>query len=174
VLHRIGQYRALSRADRQSLRRAFIWLVIADMVLRAKRFQRLGQWLEAPAEGHVDAQALRRAEAYAHWLDVAARHHVVRARCLHRSLALQHWLRREGLPSRLQIGVRRDGRVLRAHAWVELGGHSVNDSPAAVDVFTPLARPAASLAHAAGAGVSKLAPATRVSVLQGYERKINV
>jgi hypothetical protein len=83
---------------------------------------------------------------------------------LQRSLVLNYWLRREGLPSELRIGVRKDGDALKAHAWVELGRHVVNDPVAAVAAFTPLAgsgglrppesrEPIATLAvQAAGAG----------------------
>jgi hypothetical protein len=166
VLHKIGQYRALNRADRHSLRRAFIWLVIADVVLHARRFHNLDRWLDAPAAGSVDPEALRQAEHHAYWLGVAARHYFVRARCLHRSLALQHWLRREGLSSRLRIGVRTEGRVLHAHAWVELGGFTVNDSSAAVAAFTPLARPEVRLVHWAEAGALGVVPAAERDVLQ--------
>jgi hypothetical protein len=85
-------------------------------------------------------EELYRARRYAYWLNIASRHHVVRARCLHRSLVLHHWLRRERMPSDLRIGVRKDNGTLKAHAWVELGGRVVSDSPSAVAAFRLLAR----------------------------------
>jgi hypothetical protein len=63
---------------------------------------------------------------------------VIPAHCLHRSLTLHHWLRGEGLPSTLQVGVRKDGDALRAHAWIELGGAAVDDEPASVAAFSRL------------------------------------
>jgi len=51
---------------------------------------------------------------------------------------LHHWLRGEGLPSELRIGVRKEHGALKAHAWVELGDHVVNDRPSAVEEFTVL------------------------------------
>jgi hypothetical protein len=72
---------------------------------------------------------------------VAARSHVVEARCLHQSLALHAWLRRERLPSELRIGVRKSYDELIAHAWIELGGQVVNDGPDRVAEFSPLATP---------------------------------
>jgi len=50
--------------------------------------------------------------------------------CLPRSLALQHMLLRQGWPSRLRIGVRRDADgALVAHAWVEaLDGEPIGES----------------------------------------------
>jgi hypothetical protein len=79
-----------------------------------------------------------RAERYAHWLAVASRHHVVRARCLHRSLVLHHWLCQEGVPNQLCIGVRKEGCAMRAHAWVEIDGIAVSEHPAALATFVPL------------------------------------
>jgi hypothetical protein len=87
----------------------------------------------------VDEGALGRAERYARSIETAARYHPVRARCLHRALVLHRWLRREGLPSELRIGVRKVGGALNAHAWVEVGGTAVGDHPAALAPFTPLA-----------------------------------
>jgi hypothetical protein len=87
----------------------------------------------------VDEGALGRAERYARSIEAAARYHPVRARCLHRALVLHRWLRREGLPSELRIGVRKLGGALNAHAWVEVGGAVVGDHPAALAQFTPLA-----------------------------------
>jgi len=88
----------------------------------------------------VGADHFRRANEYARYLEIAARYHPVRARCLHRALALHEWLRREGLPSDLRLGVRRDADELKAHAWVELAGRLVRDGPAEIAEFTPLER----------------------------------
>jgi len=80
-------------------------------------------------------------------------------------LALHQWLREEGLPSELRIGVRKDDGELRAHAWVELGGLVVNDGAGAVAAFTPLRSLAsiASVVRASGDG-SLIAGATRIDV----------
>jgi hypothetical protein len=86
----------------------------------------------------VRLESLRRARRYARWVDVAARHHIVGMHCLQRSLALHQWLRSNGLPSELRIGVRREGPALRAHAWVELGGYPLNEQPSALSLFTPI------------------------------------
>jgi len=68
----------------------------------------------------------------------AAHYGLFRPRCLVRSLALQRMLRRRGVhTSTLRIGVRWDGGTLAAHAWVELGGQVLGDSPAYVSQFTP-------------------------------------
>jgi hypothetical protein len=58
--------------------------------------------------------------------------------CLYRSLALHARLRREGMPSRLEIGVAKGDGDLRSHAWVELDGQLVNDTRSAVSAFVPI------------------------------------
>lgn len=47
--------------------------------------------------------------------------------CLQRSAALVYLLRRQQLPARLVIGYRPS--PFSAHAWVELAGRVINDSP---------------------------------------------
>ena len=61
------------------------------------------------------------------WIKTAASHPFPWAKCLQRSLALCLWLERLGFRGELKIGVRKDGEILRAHAWVELSGWVLND-----------------------------------------------
>ncbi len=149
----VGRFLSLDNADQRLLLRAIVWLAGVDVALRFARYrQRMD--LARPGGILLDyvpaAEELDRALRYAHWIDIAARHHVVRARCLHRSLVLHHWLCRDGLPSDLRIGVRKKAGLLQAHAWVELGGRILSDSPLAVATFSRLAP--------AGDTVSSLAP----------------
>ena len=131
----------LPAADRRILAHALVDLIVVDVGLRVRGFQRLveGAHRTAPTPKHaVEPRDMGRACRYAAWLQIASRHHFIRGQCLHRSLVLHRWLRREGLPSELRIGVRKEGSELKAHAWVELGGQAVNDAPAAVAAFIPL------------------------------------
>lgn len=110
--------------------RAWVSLVRVDHDLRTRGFHDVVQQLESKAlpEGtSIDTRELRRARRYARRIDDAARFHVVRARCLHRSLVLHTWLRNEELPSELRIGVRKSDEHLGAHAWVEMDRFVVND-----------------------------------------------
>jgi hypothetical protein len=134
----------LTPADAWLVARACLWLGLVDLGLRLGGFQWVVRRAEAPGRPRdhtLPIERWQRAQRYAFWIAVVARHHPARARCLQRSLVLHRWLRQEGLPSYLRIGVRKDGSALRAHAWVELDGYVVNDLPAAVAAFQPL-RPA--------------------------------
>ena len=121
------------------LRRAYIALAVAELGLRIRGCRRLLERVPAARRSSVSDEDRRRAARYAQWLEVAARHHPVRARCLHRWLARHSWLRWEGLPSVLRIGVRKEAGVLRGHAWVELGGQVINDELDQVAGFALLA-----------------------------------
>jgi hypothetical protein len=49
--------------------------------------------------------------------------------CLERSLTLWWLLRREGIEGELHFGARKSESRFEAHAWVELRGIVLNDSP---------------------------------------------
>jgi hypothetical protein len=124
--------------------RAFVWLALVDLALRVAGLKRLIDF--APSASSVPVQRLPgHLPLYVAALDAAANRHFVRAHCLHKSIALHFWLRREGLPSELRIGVRKDNGDFRAHAWVTLGDHVINDDPRAVRDFKPL--PISAVAH---------------------------
>ena len=69
-------------------------------------------------------------------IDLAAAFFPGRARCLERSIALHvclHWC---GAPTVLRLGVQ--PYPFSAHAWVELDGEPVGDSPDSIALFRPL------------------------------------
>jgi hypothetical protein len=173
VLYYVRRYLALERADRRLLARAFVWLAAMDIALRVAGFRQIVQRQRRAAlpEDSVSPEALGRAERYAHWLEVASRRHVVRARCLHRSLVLHRWLCQDGLPHQLRIGVRKEGGVLHAHAWVEIGGHAVNELPSTLAAFVPLANPHALRVSSDHSGHAIAAPAAGIGIWQRQEQK---
>ena len=141
VTRSLRQFLALSGSERALFIRAYVDLGLIDVALRIFGFWRVvgrAQPVPPGVGSTVDSDDTRRADRYARWLSLASRHHVVPARCLHRSLVLHYWLRHDGLPSELRIGVRKEGGALKAHAWVELGGKVVNDQPDAIAPFAPL------------------------------------
>lgn len=120
---------------------AYLALLRVDLLLRLRGFRnvaRLDRQPEDDSSLDLTRAQRERVARYVRWIRVAAQYHVVRARCLHRSLALHQVLLREGLPAQLRIGVRLQASELQAHAWVELGGIVVNDSREHVARFAPL------------------------------------
>ena len=71
-----------------------------------------------------------------HRVDLAAAFFPGRARCLERSLALYVCLQWCGAPTTLRLGVQ--PYPFAAHAWVELDGAPIGDSPDSVALFAPL------------------------------------
>jgi len=143
---RIRRAFTLTPAELHLLIRAFLALAMMDVRLRVNGFQpTLARVERMPRHKPVTAAEFARAQRYARWIAVAARFHVVPARCLHRSLTLHGWLRREGLQSELRIGVRQANEQLLAHAWVELDGRPADELPERTALFTPLAHADGSL-----------------------------
>jgi hypothetical protein len=81
-------------------------------------FAKLRQGVAALARPHS-----RRESGYSvdqlSWGVRAVSRYVPRASCLTQALVLHILLRREGLPSRIQVGVSKDSGLFEAHAWVE-------------------------------------------------------
>lgn len=80
------------------------------------------------------------AEALASAVERAATYGILKPTCLERAVALQKLLRRRGVDGgRVRVGVRWEGGEFYAHAWVELNGVILADSPARVGAFTSIA-----------------------------------
>jgi len=133
----------LRLADLQLVARAWSDLILIDRRLSHEGLDPLlvRIELEAAAPREVSREHLRLARRYARRIALAAHICPVGARCLHRSLVLHMWLRRQGLPSRLRFGVWKAEGDLRAHAWVELAGVPVNDDRRALQGISPMTSP---------------------------------
>lgn len=140
---------------------ALIWRASVDFFRVSQRLHHSGfrTLMESLNEMETcDATSLRprdirKARRFSRRIAIASRVSFPHVKCLHRSLVLHKWLRSEGLPSELRIGVRKHGDELRAHAWVELAGIAVNDEPQALVPFSIL-RP---LEHLDVAGTGSIA-----------------
>lgn len=114
--------------ERWLLLEALVGLPLVALALRVASLQRvlttLGWSLPRSLPDDDDARACRAASL----VDVAARRGLDPGNCLSRSVTLWWLLRRRGIANTLRIGVRREGPVLLAHAWVEHAGRPLNDS----------------------------------------------
>lgn len=102
---------------------------------------RLRAWLEGHSpQPAVSAtlETVTRARRLGRMVNAAARLSPYKANCLKRSLTLWWLLLRRGIASDIRIGVRM-GAGLEAHAWVEIAGSIVNDTPAFIGTFSPFA-----------------------------------
>ena len=140
---RLSRYQELTAPQRRVLW-ASLWLLpLFWLGLRCLGLQRWQAWLDRaplgthPPLGADDAAALGTA------VNIAAHHGVGPATCLTRSLLLRSILRRRGTDSDLRIGVQITDSRLVAHAWVEIAGQPINDTPDVATRFAAFDQPIA-------------------------------
>ena len=134
---KLRRWWALPAKERWLLVEAAILLPVTRAMLRSVGFVRTRRFFESPgvptAAREIDSESVGAAARIGWLVGVAARHAPFQVTCLPRSLVLCRLLRRRGLPARLRIGVRRSPADLVAHAWVEVGGHLI-DEPSSTPV----------------------------------------
>jgi hypothetical protein len=140
-LSRFAQFRNLSRAQKRVLIAAWLWLPVFWIGLRALGPTRFHSRLQRKpiVVQHASPMTQDEIRSFAETVNIAARHTPFPATCLSRSLLLSWLLRRHGVASELRIGVKLNAGTLLAHAWVECGGHPVNDRADIADEFHPFA-----------------------------------
>jgi len=79
------------------------------------------------AGGAAAALLSKAAAVTAHMVNAADRHGLVHPSCLAKSLTLWWLLGRQGIPSHLRIGIRKEKETFEAHAWVERDGTALNE-----------------------------------------------
>lgn len=130
------RFLALTPAERRAWRRAWWQLLRSDLALRWRPARTLSRALAAPAPGLRDGA--EGVESVARAVASAAAHHLGPMRCLPRAVALRELLEARGVGARVRIGVRRQGSLLAAHAWVEVGGRAVGEIEPLEERFLPL------------------------------------
>ena len=127
TLRNLSRFRKLTALERGFLVRALLLLPAIGLGLRMVGFGKVQTMLNT--FGAVDGRepapdaALKTALAAARMVSMAARRGFYRANCLPTSLALAHFLRRQGIAVDLRVGVRKVAGALEAHAWVEYQGY---------------------------------------------------
>lgn len=131
-LERLEKFARLSAAERAFLIRAWLRLLLIDLELRLFSFNRILERYQSrsPAVRTPYSRSDPIQVSRAAWLvEVAGRYSHVRTYCLEQALALHRLLKRIGIGTSLQIGVRRGEDVLRAHAWLEREGEIIYGPP---------------------------------------------
>lgn len=125
----ISRWRRFPAAERRFLLRAWLWLLLFDLALRALPF-RIAQRLASHRSKRVRPSPLR-PRRMAQLVAAAGRNHLHPMTCLRQTLTLQRLLGRQGVASTLRIGVRKSDGAVQAHAWLEVDGEVLEASPEA-------------------------------------------
>ena len=128
---RLRRFSALERPARGLFLRAVVLLPLVVLSLRWRGFRETQAALQRflpKANPEPDAAlASKITELTAHMVNAADRHGLVHASCLAKSLTLWWLLGRQGIPSQLRIGTRKEKEKFEAHAWVERDGTALNE-----------------------------------------------
>jgi hypothetical protein len=128
---RFRRFSALERPAQRLFLRAMVLLPLVALSLRGRGFQAtqasLKLFLSDAHPEHDPALASKDAAVTAHMVNAADRHGLVHPSCLAKSLTLWWLLARQGIPSHLRIGIRKEEEKFEAHAWVECDGAALNE-----------------------------------------------
>lgn len=130
-MSRVKKFLELSGADKRTFLAALYGLPKVDVQLRLYGFEKTLAKLQriplAPEDKASDPATYPTRTSLL--VNAAARFLFRREACLQRSLMLWFLLRKKGIESELKIGVATEDQKLQAHAWLEIDGAAVNESP---------------------------------------------
>ena len=130
-------------ADKVLLAQAWVELMVVEMRLRTWPFprvqQRAARMLRSPVPGALSSSDWHAIRHYQRIVGLASRYHLFPMTCLRQTLTLQALLGKQGIPSDLRIGTRKEEGQLRAHAWLEVTGRPLQNRSGEVERFTILA-----------------------------------
>ncbi len=128
---RFRRFSALERPARKVFLRALVLLPLVALSLRWRGFRAtqaaLQRFLSTTNPELDPALVSKDAAMTAHMVNAADLHGLVHPSCLAKSLTLWWLLERQGISSRLRIGIRKEGQKFEAHAWVERDGAALNE-----------------------------------------------
>lgn len=111
--------------------RALATLPLVSLSLKLRGFDPTRSTLEkalSPIALQLAEDAMQKGARFtARMVNAADRHGLVHASCLAKSLTLWWLLARQGITSRLRVGIRKENGKLQAHAWVEHEGMTLNE-----------------------------------------------
>jgi hypothetical protein len=129
---RLRQFSALEAPARRVFLRAAALLPLLAISLQRRGYRktqaRLQGCLSKNKKVVESSQMAERAASTARMVRAAVHHGLGHPTCLEESLALWFLLARQGIPSRVRFGVRKDAKKFEAHAWVECAGMALNEA----------------------------------------------
>ena len=131
MLENLRRFSALERPAQTLFLRSLVMLPLVGMSLKLRGFEATRSTLRktvSRAAPQIASDSLNKQIVLtAHMVNAADRHGLVHPSCLVKSLTLWWLLGRQGISSRLRVGVRKEGGNLEAHAWVEQEGTALNE-----------------------------------------------
>jgi len=137
----LSEFRLLDAKERWILLQAAWLLPLRTLQLRAFGLNsfRTRPTAQVQAGSLSDSSTEIASARRTQWLlSVAANRGICRGSCLSRSLVLRDLLDRQNICCQIRIGVRHPGAAFEAHAWVEVEGVVVNDTPETVSAYAPI------------------------------------
>ena len=120
--------------------RCFILLMSCDVALRVLGFARTLRWARRLAGEQTSGADEQLIKATLHNIVVATAFYPGRSKCLEQAIAVFVLLRRRQVPVQIRLGVQ--PYPFYAHAWVELQGAPLTESPEIVAQFALMPDPA--------------------------------
>ena len=157
LLEKWLRFRKRPLEERALILRALLLLPITGIGLRVIGFQRCKELIEKlpvrdrPSRQLEEVAPNEMAGRIARAVRSAELHGPGAPNCLERSMLLWWLLRRGGIDGELHIGGRKSGLRLEAHAWVELEGEVLNDSPEVHKHYARFDGPIAAMKRDSGA-----------------------
>jgi hypothetical protein len=128
---RLRRFSALERPAQELFLRAVVLLPLVALSLRWRGFKTtqaaLQRFLSKANPESDGVLAGKDVAVTARMVNAADRHGLVHPSCLAKSLTLWWLLGRQGIPSHLRIGIRKEEEKFEAHAWVECDGTALNE-----------------------------------------------
>jgi len=128
---RLRRFSALERPAQELFLRAVVLLPLVALSLRWRGFKTtqaaLQRFLSKANPESDGVLAGKDVAVTARMVNAADRHGLVHPSCLAKSLTLWWLLGRQGIPSHLRIGIRKEKEKFEAHAWVECDGTALNE-----------------------------------------------
>lgn len=120
---------------------AYLLLLLAPLRLRFFSMQAILRGIPYPQAAtpcHSPVDEPKLIEIAQRSLQLAENTIPFRISCLQRTVVLRHLLCRQQIATQLQIGVRKQGQQLEAHAWLEYQGRILNSPVAHCRQYQPL------------------------------------
>lgn len=131
MLKSLRRFSALERTAQTLFLRALVMLPLVGLSLKLRGFEATRSSLRkmiSSAAPTTNGNSLNKQIALtAHMVNAADRYGFAHPSCLVKSLTLWWLLGRQGIPSELRVGVRKEGGQFEAHAWVEREGMALNE-----------------------------------------------